>query len=76
MEMRKRTRDRRKPKASAKDVLGESVREPVIPAKWRKHYHRLVELRDHLLRQRFELTQDALEEKPTFSTLHGRCGHR
>ena len=68
MERRKKTHERPKPKASAKDVLGASQREPAIPVKWRKHYHRLVELRDHLLRQRFELTQDALEEKPSFST--------
>jgi RNA polymerase-binding transcription factor DksA len=68
MQKRKAVQSRRKLKASTKDVIGEASNEPRISPKWRKYYRRLIELRDHLLRERFELAQDALEEKPTFST--------
>jgi len=38
-----------------------------INPKWRKHFQRLVNLRDHLLQQQRDQFQDALEERPTFS---------
>ena len=68
MEKRKPVAHRRKPKASTKDVVGETSREPQINPKWRRFYDRLIKLRDHFLRERFDLTRDALEEKPTFGT--------
>lgn len=68
MQKRKPVPGRRKPKASTKDVVGEASHEPPISPKWRKYYRRLIELRDHLLRERFALTQDALEENPKYST--------
>jgi DnaK suppressor protein len=60
-------RARRKPKADTADIVGQ-VRPPRISNKWRKHYERLVELRDHFLRRQTELSRDALEENPIFST--------
>ena len=36
--------------------------------RWRTHYKRLVELRDRLLHRQGDLTQDALQEQPTFSS--------
>lgn len=68
METRKHVRTRRKAKASTQDVVGQPLAEPKISPKWRKHYTRLIELRDHLLQQRFDLTKDALEETPAFGT--------
>ena len=68
MEKRKTIRTKRKPRASTQDVVGRAVNEPRINPKWRKYYDRLIELRDHLLRQRFELTQDAIQERPEFGT--------
>jgi RNA polymerase-binding transcription factor DksA len=68
MQTRKAVQRQRKPKASTKDVVGKTSNGPQISPKWRKFYRRLIELRDHLLHERFELAQDALEEKPTFST--------
>jgi DnaK suppressor protein len=38
-----------------------------INPKWRRHFRRLVELRDHLLQQQRGQFNDALEERPTFS---------
>jgi RNA polymerase-binding transcription factor DksA len=68
MAKRKQTRTRRKPKASTRDVVGEPWTIERVPAKWRPHYKRLLELRDHLLHRRADLTQDALEEQPSFSS--------
>src|SRR5262245_14624425 len=68
MRKRKAVPGRRKPKATTKDVLGEAFNEPQVRPKWRKYYRRLIELRDHLLHERFELTQAALDENPRFST--------
>ena len=68
MQKRKAVSSRRRPKASTKDVVGETRNEPPISPKWRKYYHRLIELRDHLLREQFELTQDPLAENPKFGT--------
>src|SRR5207302_317547 len=39
-----------------------------IDPRWKKHYARLLELREHLLRRQNLLARDALEEQPTFST--------
>jgi RNA polymerase-binding transcription factor DksA len=68
MQKRKAAPSRRKAKASTKDVVGQSPTEPRINPKWRKYYNRLIELRDAFLRERFELTQDALQENPRFGT--------
>src|SRR5579864_5187413 len=71
---RKRTRKatrisaRRRPKAATQDVLGRPGPRLRIPGKWRKHYDALLRLRASLLRRHGDLTQDALEEQPSFST--------
>lgn len=68
MVQRKQTRARRKPKASTRDVVGESVTEKKVSRKWRTHYERLLGLRRHLLARQADLTKDALEEQPSFSS--------
>ena len=67
MAKRNTKRTARKPKASTKDVLG-SFLKPAIPRKWGKHFRRLLELRDRLLLRQGDLTRDALEEQPAFSS--------
>jgi RNA polymerase-binding transcription factor DksA len=68
MGKRKTIHPRRKPKASTQEVVGEALNEPEISRKWRKYYRRLIELRDHLLQERFQLAQGALEEELKFGT--------
>ena len=68
MQRRKQSPARRKPKATTQQVLGSTQLNQRIKPKWRAHFARLQQLRDLLLRSRSELTRDALEEQPTFST--------
>lgn len=68
MRRRKRSVGRRKPRAATRDVLGQAPGKVRIRPKWRKHYARLVRLREHLLGQRGDLTKDAMEEAPAFSS--------
>ncbi|SRR5258708_1415637 len=75
MQMRKAApvRTRRKPRAATEDVVGNRAVER-IPAKWRKHYRHLLELRDYLARRQAALARDAQEEQPKFSTHMGDAG--
>ena len=59
---------RSKPKAGTNEVLGTAARAPRIDPKWRKHYERLIELREHLANSRADLANDALSEQPVFSS--------
>jgi RNA polymerase-binding transcription factor DksA len=69
MQKRKQTRARRKPRAATKDILGSTKpNHREVPRKWRQAYHRLMDLRDRVLRRQSDLTKDALEEQPGFST--------
>jgi RNA polymerase-binding transcription factor DksA len=68
MVKRKSIRARRKPKASTRDVVGQPVATARVPLKWRRHYKRLLELREHLVNRQADLTKDALEEQPSFSS--------
>jgi RNA polymerase-binding transcription factor DksA len=68
MAKRKQARSGRKPKASTRDVVGQPATAVRVASKWRKHYKRLVELRGHLLNRQADLTKDALEEQPSFSS--------
>lgn len=68
MAKRKAVRTRRKPKASTRDVVGEPPKPTRVPAKWRTHYKRLTELRDSMRNRQADLTKDALEEQPSFSS--------
>jgi RNA polymerase-binding transcription factor DksA len=64
------SRDRRaKPGAKkvARELVGNSRPGWQIKPKWRKHYRRLVELYEHLLKEKQDQFHDALEERPTFS---------
>jgi DnaK suppressor protein len=54
--------------ASTTDVLGAPSPESQIDPKWSRHYSRLQELHEQLLRSRNDLTKDAREEKPTLGT--------
>jgi DnaK suppressor protein len=67
MEKRKRAKAPALPKASSEDVLGQGNKSQAIPAKWRKQYGYLLELREALLRRQADLANDALQEKPSFS---------
>ncbi len=55
-------------KPSTMELLPRTVEQRTIPPQWQAHYQRLVDLHDSLLKRRQDLNQDALEEKPTFST--------
>ena len=55
-------------KSTTKDVVGNPQGEARIAPKWRKQYRHLLELRERLVRVQGDLNQDALEERPTFST--------
>ena len=68
MAKRKPIRSRRKPKATTRDVVGQPMAPAHVPLKWRSHYRRLVELREHLVHRQADLTKDALEEQPSFSS--------
>ena len=68
METRKTSRLARKRRAATSDVLARPGRPKPIDPKWRKHFNRLIELRDYLQRQRSNLTRAALEEQPQFGT--------
>jgi len=68
MEKRASARRRAKPKASTADIVGEGRKNRPINPKWRRHYRRLIELRDKMLRRQADLASDAADEQPTFST--------
>ncbi len=58
----------KKPKAATTDIVGTAQATPRIPQKWRKQYDRLVELRDYFTQRQNDLTHDAIEEQPAFSS--------
>ncbi|HLP77257.1 MAG TPA: TraR/DksA C4-type zinc finger protein [Candidatus Paceibacterota bacterium] len=57
---------RRKAAATA-DIVGNRLRNPRVPAKWKPYYDRLIEVRKFLLSRQDELVRDAREETPSFS---------
>ena len=61
-------RPRRKPRAITADVLGQPPATERISSKWRAHFRRLTELRDHILRRQGGLAQEAADLRPAFST--------
>ena len=54
-------------KADICELLTSARKAKPIPARWRKHYQRLVDLHSSLLESRDKLNQDALQERPSFS---------
>ena len=68
MRTRKQPRTRRKSKAATSDVLGQARQAARISPKWRRHYNRLLQLRDHLRHRQVGLAQDARQEQPSLST--------
>ncbi len=68
MERRKKPPANRKPKAATDEVLGTAAEPVRLNPKWKKHYERLVELRERLTKRRAELANDALSEQPAFSS--------
>src|SRR5262245_44417853 len=68
MKNRRQPTARRKPRAGTRDVLAPPPRRERIDSRWRKHYERLVKLRDRLLHQGADLAQAAREEEPRFGT--------
>jgi len=58
----------RKPKARTADVLSEMPDAKAIPRGWRAQYNRLRKVRDQLLRRQDDLTRNALDELPSFSS--------
>jgi RNA polymerase-binding transcription factor DksA len=68
MATRKSRRVRRKPRATTAEVVGDTRQALRFPRKWRAHRSRLLALRQHLLNTRSELSRDANEEQPAFSS--------
>ena len=66
--VRKPSRSRRKPRAATTDVLGPPAKPERIPARYKKYYDRLIDLRDSLLNRRSDLVRDGTEELPGYST--------
>src|ERR1041385_2010589 len=64
-------RNRRRPttrrKAATADVVGAPPSTNQVPAKWRRHYARLVQTRNQFLTRKTGLIKDAAEEQPAFS---------
>jgi DnaK suppressor protein len=56
-----------RPKATTRDVINPPPKPPKINPKWASQYRHLIDLRNHVVRQRGMLTQDANEEQPSFS---------
>jgi RNA polymerase-binding transcription factor DksA len=63
-----RQRTRRKPRAATADVLSQPPAKERISPKWRAHFRRLTELRDHIYSRQGGLAQQALDQQPTFSS--------
>ena len=68
MQTRKRIWRRRKPRAGTKEILGRISVPERVPSRWRKQYSSLIQFRNKLLRRQADLTKDALDEQPSFST--------
>lgn len=68
MARRTLTRSKRKPRAATADVLGKPPPKERINPKWRVHYRRLSELREHMLKRQGGLVQEANEQQPAFSS--------
>jgi DnaK suppressor protein len=56
-----------KGKSAATELLGDSHPGEQINPRWRKHLSRLLNLREHLLKQQRAQFNDAIEDSPTFS---------
>jgi len=54
--------------ATTTEVLGNQSAQPKIPSKWKKHYDRLADLHEQLLRNKNDLAEDARQETPTLGT--------
>lgn len=69
MEKRKQTHSRpgRKRKATTQDVVGPALTPERVRPRWKGHYRHLAQLRDYLVRRQADLTQDAIEESPSYS---------
>lgn len=53
----------RRPKATTWDVVGNVAAATKIDPKWERHYRILMDLRQHLGREKEQLKQDAIEER-------------
>src|SRR5690349_4448821 len=58
---------RMRPKAATHDVISPPQKPVRINPKWERQYRHLMELRNHFVRQRGVLAQDANEEQPSYS---------
>src|ERR1043166_9549142 len=67
MERKRKQQRTRRPKASAIDVLGNRDTVQRVRPKWQKHYHRLLELQNELIKRKEDLANAATEERPSFS---------
>lgn len=59
---------RRKPRAATADILGLPPARERISAKWRTHFRRLTDLREQILKRQDGQAQEALDQKPAFSS--------
>lgn len=67
MTQRRRQPARRPRRASTTDVVGPPPSRRRIPLRFRRHFERLVKLREQMLRRQADLARDALEASPRFS---------
>jgi len=67
MERKRKQQRTRRPKASAIDVLGNRGTVQRVRRKWQKHYQRLLELQNELIKRKEDLANAATEERPSFS---------
>lgn len=67
MAKKKQAKRAAKPKATTSDIVGTKPQREHIPSRWRKHYARLVALRDQMRQRQSVLSRDAVEESPNFS---------
>lgn len=69
MQKKKTQRQVEKPRASTLDIVGQHVSPAAaVPAKWKKHYDHLLELREQLLQRQTALSFDAGQESSGFGT--------
>ncbi len=66
----KRARTANKPRAATSDVVGSQRgrNSDRVPAKWREHHRRLLQLREELSSSQSRLAREAAEEAPAFSS--------
>jgi DnaK suppressor protein len=67
MSVTKHKRPKARGKATSQQTLGSPPDSQQVRPKWRRHFERLLKLRDHLLKQQKTELKQAVDESPTYS---------